>query len=191
MAGLGPPPASRTAPLGAAEAVDWQAAIAQHGRRVVVALLARGVALERARELAQETWLRLMERHREGRLREVKLPGLAIAQALFLAQDDARKERVRSGGAGPASAGTESVFPAASVEQALIDRQALSRAAGALAGCSPAARRVFDFCYRNPQLGHAEAAARLGLSTQRVRQSLCEVRKVLRRAIEDDGHDHD
>ena len=35
-------------------------------------------------------------------------------------------------------------------------------------------------------MDHAEAAARLGLSLQRVRQIVCEVRKKLRDAVEEE-----
>jgi RNA polymerase sigma-70 factor (ECF subfamily) len=37
--------------------------------------------------------------------------------------------------------------------------------------------------YENPDLPHAEAAAQVGLSVQRVRQILCEVRKRLRAVL--------
>src|SRR5262245_60462429 len=77
---------ARAALCGDAEAWSWL--IARHDHRVVVALLARGVPLDRARELAQETWLRLMQSQREGRLRELSLPGLAITQARFLAANE-------------------------------------------------------------------------------------------------------
>jgi RNA polymerase sigma factor (sigma-70 family) len=164
--------------------VDWQRAIERHDRRVLVSLLARGVRLERARELTHETWLRLIEQHRAGRLAEVQLPGLAITQALFLAKDDFRRQRARDA---RADDGVVPCAPAGAIdlERQLIDRQELERAALALESCPAAERRVFDFCYQNPELGHAEVASRLGLSVQRIRQTLCKVRKVLRQAIED------
>src|SRR5438477_13009186 len=76
----------------------WSTLIARHEHKVKVALLARGVPLERARELTQETWLRLMEQQRAGRLNELSLPGLAIVQARFLAANDRRRnDRVVDG----------------------------------------------------------------------------------------------
>src|SRR5262245_35043530 len=69
----------------------WQALVALHDRRVIVSLLARGIPLDRARDLAQETWARLWEQHREGKLPRLELPGLAVRQAAFLAADDARR----------------------------------------------------------------------------------------------------
>jgi RNA polymerase sigma-70 factor (ECF subfamily) len=166
--------------------VDWQRAIERYDRRVLVTLLARGVQLERARELVHETWLRLIEQHRAGRLAEVQLPGLAITQALFLAKDDFRRRRAREA---RAEEDVVSCSPAAAIdlERQLIDRQGLERAARALEGCPPGQRRVFDYCYQNPELGHAEVASRLGLSVQQIRQTLCKVRKVLRQAIEEES----
>jgi RNA polymerase sigma-70 factor (ECF subfamily) len=38
-------------------------------------------------------------------------------------------------------------------------------------------------------LSHAEVAKKVGLSLQRVRQILCEVRKELREALEGEGHE--
>src|SRR5688500_4188567 len=64
--------------------------IERHNHRVVVSLLARGLPIDRARELAQETWLRLMESQRAGRLTSLNLPGLAIVQAGFLASNERR-----------------------------------------------------------------------------------------------------
>jgi DNA-directed RNA polymerase specialized sigma24 family protein len=69
----------------------WQALVAIHDRRVIVSLLARGVPLDRARDLAQETWARLWEQNREGKLSRLELPGLAVRQAAFLAADEARR----------------------------------------------------------------------------------------------------
>jgi RNA polymerase sigma factor (sigma-70 family) len=157
----------------------WDALIERHDYRVIVALLARGVLLPRARELAQQTWIRLVAQQRAGKLDRLELPGLAIRQARFLALDDARRRE-------PAAAPIDALIdPAASVEQRLIDREQLARATAELARCSPRARAVFALVYTEPQLPHAEIARRLGLSVQRVRQILCEVRARLRGAIEE------
>src|SRR5689334_10042253 len=43
----------------AGDRAAWDALVARHHRRVVVSLLARGVRVDRAHELAQETWARL------------------------------------------------------------------------------------------------------------------------------------
>jgi RNA polymerase sigma factor (sigma-70 family) len=164
----------------AGDAQGWSRLIERHNHRVVVSLLGRGLTIDRARELAQETWLRLIERHRAGRLDTLVLPGLAVVQAGFLAANEGRARR-------PGSAVAESlVAPGGSAEDRAIDRQQLDRVARALGACSPSARRVFEFVYDHPELTYAEAAARLGLSSQRVKQIVCEVRRRLRDSLGED-----
>ena len=64
----------------------WNALIAKHDHRIVVSLLARGVRIDRAKDIAQEAWIRLIEQQRAGRLSHLQLPGLAVAQAAFLSR---------------------------------------------------------------------------------------------------------
>jgi RNA polymerase sigma factor (sigma-70 family) len=168
----------------AGDAAAWATLIRRHDHRVVVSLLARGVRLERARELAQETWCKLMERQREGRLPELSLPGLAIVQAGFLAANDRRRPSRElmvplDTASEPASRQT--------AEDTAIGRQRLELLGRALAACPPGARRVFELVYDQPELGYAEVAARVGLSVQRVKQIVFEVRKRLRAALEESG----
>jgi hypothetical protein len=73
-------------------AAEWSRLIALHQHRVVLSLVAAGFSFERARELASEAWTRLMDKARRGELAELKLPGLAIVQARFLAWDERRRE---------------------------------------------------------------------------------------------------
>lgn len=160
----------------AGERAAWQALIARHDRKLIVSLLARGVPLDRAREVAQETWTRLMESQRAGRLAHVTLPGLAIVQAGYLVSSDWRRQP-----RGPLAPLPEPAVE--SPELAAIDRQALSRVARALEQCPARARRVFEVVYQNPELSYEELAARLGLSAQRVKQTVCEVRKRLRAVL--------
>jgi RNA polymerase sigma-70 factor (ECF subfamily) len=158
----------------------WTARIREHDHRVVVALLALGLDLERAREIAQATWTRLIERDRQGALGEVRLPGLALAQARFFALDHLRAER-RFGEAGDRELAVDHLDP----ERTAIDRERLSRALGVLAGCSPNARRVFQLVYAEAA-SHDDVARTLGISLQRVRQIVCEVRKAVRAALEEE-----
>src|SRR5262245_29622965 len=60
---------------------DWDAIVRLHGHRVLVLLLAMGIRVDRAREIAQTTWMRLLEQHRDGKLDRLDFPGLALAQA--------------------------------------------------------------------------------------------------------------
>lgn len=189
-----PAPSSEEAALAeralAGDRRAWEALISRHQRRVVVSLLAKGIRVDRAHELAQETWARLIQQQQRGLLTELRLPSLALTQAAFLAADDARRAR-REGLSGTVEELPERhhpVDPSASAERRLLSEEQLSRAHAALEGCSPSARNVFLLACDGQELPHAEVAARVGLSVQRVRQILCEVRKKLRTALEEETH---
>lgn len=169
----------------------WDALIARHQRRVVVSLLARGLRVDRAHELAQETWARLIQQQQRGLLTELRLPNLALTQAAFLAADDARRARRESiaGNVEELPERQHPVDPTVSAERRLLSEEQLTKAQAALAECSPSARNVFLLACDGQELPHAEVAARVGLSVQRVRQILCEVRKKLRTALEEERHD--
>src|SRR5687767_978593 len=71
----------------------WDAIVRAHNHRVVVMLLAMGLGIDRAKEIAQATWLRLFEQERAGKLKDPAFPGIALAQARYLALDQLRRER--------------------------------------------------------------------------------------------------
>jgi RNA polymerase sigma-70 factor (ECF subfamily) len=168
------------------DSAAWEKLIARHARRVLLVLLAKGVRASRAEEIAQEAWTRLIAKSREGTLERLELPGLVIAEATHLALDDARAERVRRAASIGESAESEAVVdPNAGALERMLSREALDRALAELARCPPRARDVFNAVYENPDLPHAEAASKLGLSVQRVRQTLCDVRARLRATMED------
>jgi len=161
----------------------WNALIERHNHRVVVSLLARGVRVDRAKDIAQDAWIRLIEQQRAGRLASLSLPGLAIAQAGFLAGDLARRERGRLEPLDDAA--SDVLDPAGDIEERLAATEHLAQAERVLARCSPSAQKVFRLAYSGDGLSHADVAVQAGLSLQRVRQILCEVRKRLRSALED------
>ena len=179
--------APKTADLGEralrGDEAAWNALVAKHNQRVVVALLGRGLGIERAKDIAQEAWLRLLEQQRAGKLRELRLPQLAITQATFLALDDARK----NGRTLALAEGFDAADPSPLPSQKLIGEEQLARAQRVLPQCSPSARKVFSLVYGGGNLSHADVAERVGLSVQRVRQIVCEVRKELRKEFEEDG----
>lgn len=157
----------------------WSALIATHNRRVLLALIAHGVLPAQAREVAQEAWLRLITQADAKKLDRLELPGLAIRQALFLARSEQRKpgsqtERLESA---PEEASS-------SMEETYFSREKLQKAHQRLQDLSPSSRAIFERLYAEPSLSHAELATRVGLSVQRVRQIICEVRKVLRAELE-------
>jgi len=157
--------------------VDWDAAVRVHSARVVASLLALSIPFDQAEELASQAWAKLIEQQRAGQLAEVKLPGLAIKQARFLALDWRRDQR-RQAEAPDDLADLAAVDP----ERSLIARRDVETALRVLAASSPSARAVFYHLYDDPPPSHVEVAARVGLSLQRVRQILCEVRKKIREA---------
>jgi RNA polymerase sigma factor (sigma-70 family) len=169
----------------ASEQGAWDELFRTHNRRVVLTLLARGVRADTARDLAQDAWMRIIEQQRRGRLGELKLPGLVIKQALFLAADRARSgdERHRRV---PIDERTGDLVDG---ERRLIARSHLARVRAILAGCGPRHQQVFRTLYSRSGASAADVAAETGLSVQRVRQIVCEVRKKLRVAIEEDVHD--
>jgi RNA polymerase sigma factor (sigma-70 family) len=158
--------------------VAWEQEIARHGQRVVVALVARRIPPHQARDLAQEAWTRLMER--EASLTRVELPGLVIQQALFLARDEARAERRRD-----ALPPDPIPLVEAGPEPRYLSAEALSKARGVIASLPARSRQIFEQCCEHPEVPHAEAAERLGVSVQHVRQTLYEVRKRLREQLEE------
>lgn len=179
-------PDERTAPTEhvGADAADWAALIRVHRGSVLLALLARGVRPGRARELVDDTWADLYERWCAGRLSSLELPGLAISHATFLAlRDGARQQRAAS--FDDAADLLNATDHAASPEQRTVGRDLLERVATALNDCPPRARELFEAAYDNPDLAHAALAQRFGISVQRFRQALCEVRARLRRAVEE------
>jgi RNA polymerase sigma factor (sigma-70 family) len=159
--------------------VDWDASMRAHNPRVVASLLAMRVPLDQAEELASQTWTRLIEQERAGHLAEVRLPGLAIKQARYLALNWMRMRR-REGG----DLSEDLPATAADPERALIARDDVAVALRVLESCSPSAQAVFRAIYDHPPPAHDVVAARVGLSVQRVRQILCEVRKKIRDALD-------
>jgi RNA polymerase sigma-70 factor (ECF subfamily) len=158
----------------------WDAIIARHNGRLVAFLVARGTPLARARELAHDTWILLMNRQREGKLHALKLPAFAFQQAMWLGLDELRRER----GTRAWDDAEPRADEAPTSEAIVLSRQQLARVRAELSRCSESEQRVFRLLYEHPELSHREAARRLNLSEQRVRQVACEVRKRLRAVME-------
>jgi len=170
--------------LAGAERDAWDAIIRRHHHRVVISVLALGVRPSRAHEIANDAWARLLEKRLAGELETMAFPGLAITQARFLAFDDlratARERRRRQG----LEAIRDLALPA--VGQAFSEAE-LQTIAAALADCSQRQQMVFRMIYANPGVPHDKLAAKLGLSVQRVRQILCEVRRAIRDRLAERG----
>jgi RNA polymerase sigma-70 factor (ECF subfamily) len=166
----------------APEHVAWDELIERHGRRVVVSLLARGLPLERAKELADDAWVRIIQQHRGGRLKELRVPGLVIVQALWMMRDD-RRRTMRREALGAAGMRDPSALAEHDVEERLLAREQLRQVIKVVEGAPPTARRVFELTYGEPPRTASEVAEVLGISVQRVRQVACELRKRIRAAL--------
>lgn len=164
---------------------DWDAIVKRWNHRVIVSLLSMGLRIDRAKELAQNTWMRLLEQHRHGKLDELEFPGLALAQARYLALDELRRARAENHRLQPLDTELTIADGAPNAELSLLSREQLSRALDVLAECPANAQRIFRLAYDEPSMPHAEVAEEVGLSVQRVRQILCETRKKVRAAMEE------
>jgi RNA polymerase sigma-70 factor (ECF subfamily) len=165
----------------------WDEIVRRHSQRVLLALLARGVPWDAAHDLVQEVWLRLVHQQRAGRLRSLTLPGLAIAQAGWLAREEGRtrkrRETIMDDQAGAAVGETvdldhDTVDPAERAAQ----HERLELVRRELAMCPPRSRQIFQAVYGAGGQSHADVARELGISVQRVRQAVYEVRARMRAA---------
>ncbi len=166
----------------AASALPWDEWARMHHRRLVNYLLALGVPLHRAEEIAQTTWETLMEKERAGKLLRIDMPGLALAQARFLALEYKRSEL-------PRIASADSLDEALVVrdehpERALVSRNQIDRAMNTVSQMSEQRQFIFQQFYKFNQSA-PDIAKETSLSVQRVRQILCEVRGELRAALGD------
>jgi RNA polymerase sigma factor (sigma-70 family) len=166
----------------APEHVAWDQLIDKYGRRVVVSLLARGLPLDRAKELADDAWVRIIQQHRGGRLAQLRVPGLVIVQALWMMRDD-RRRTMRREALGVLGAHEATTYAEPDVEERLLAREQLRLVMKVVEGAAPTARRVFELTYGEPPHSAAQAAEELGISVQRVRQVACELRKRIRAAL--------
>jgi DNA-directed RNA polymerase specialized sigma24 family protein len=151
-----------------------------HDRSVYLSVLALGVGPDRAREITQMAWTRLLEQEARGALSELALPGLAIRQARFLALNEFHRNKTELRVLAAVPESTAEADP----ERIAGSREEIARVLDALATCSPIAKRVFQIVYATPDGDAASAAKAVGLSLQRVRQIMCETRAHIRRAME-------
>lgn len=159
----------------------WKQAVANHDHQLIISLLAEGLRLDEARDVAQEAWLRVIESASAGRLERIELPGLVIRQASFIVADRQRARRLRV--AAPVHE-VEALPAAETAEGHTHARELLEVVNAELATATPRARGVFLAVLGSPDEAHRSLAQKEGLSLQRFRQVLCEVRAKLRRGVE-------
>ncbi|MFO0547217.1 MAG: hypothetical protein U0271_02450 [Polyangiaceae bacterium] len=158
----------------------WDAAIREHDRRVFLSVLALGLSPDRAREITQAAWTRLLEQNADGALSEIELPGLAIRQARFLALNEHARGKTEK----RVLAAVPDPPPEPAPDSIVEGRVQVDRVLEALSTCSPTAKKVFRLVYATPGGSPASAAREVGLSLQRVRQILCETRAHIRASLE-------
>jgi RNA polymerase sigma factor (sigma-70 family) len=163
------------------ERAAWNELVARHNRRVLLFLIARGARVDVAQDIAQQAWLRIFEQHEGGRLQTLELPGIVVRQADFLLRDHRRRSK-RSEGAGDLDDRAE---PEGG-ETRLIARDQIRRVEAAVAVCTPSQQRIFWAVQEQPDAPHEVIAYGLGISVQHLRQTLHEVRKHIRLALEID-----
>ncbi|MFT3713297.1 MAG: hypothetical protein QM817_37050 [Archangium sp.] len=159
----------------------WKAAVAEHDHRLVLSLLATGLRLDEARDVAQEAWLRVMEAAAAGKLDRIELPGLVLRQASFIVTDRLRQQRVRIH---TPLKDAEGLTSSDSSEEATHAHQLLAALEAGLAHATPRERSVLRSTLDHPDTRHDSLAAEEGISVQRFRQVLCTVRARLRRVLE-------
>ena len=159
----------------------WDDAIRRFDRQVYLSVLALGLNPDRAREISQSAWTKLIERHASGGLPELELPGLAIRQARFLGLNELQRTKVEKRVL--AAVPDDDAPVALDGERQLDSRAQVEKVLAALATCSATARRVFRLVYATPGGSPAHAAQEVGLSLQRVRQILCETRSHIRKTL--------
>jgi len=165
----------------------WDELVRRHSRSVWLTLLAHGVRADTAEDLVQEVWMRLIQQQRAGRLPVLQLPGLAIAQARWVAYETQRTSHRREMLAASSlpwerGAGSEAIREA-NCEDRVLARDRLEEVARVLETCSPRAQRVFLAVYGAHWRSQEEVARAEGLSLQRVRQILSELRGKMKEAI--------
>lgn len=161
----------------AGDRATWDALVAKHQRRVILSVLARGVPIDVAREVAQQAWLKLYERAIAGELEALDLPGLAVRQADFLLRDRKRREAL--------SRDVEQQPLVVEVtEPRIIARDTLRVIERVVEECPTGQQRIFWAAQEQSHLGHTAIASSLGISVQHLRQTLTGVRQHIRTALE-------
>lgn len=161
----------------------WAKEYEAHQHTVVLALLANGIRLDEARELAQDAWARLYEQDANEKLETLELPGLVIRQAFFLLLENRRRSHTSSQREGRLDEAMSMADHHASPEETLSGRQVIGAVEAALEHASPRAQSVMAAVVSGPDALHAELAKSEGVSLQRFRQILCEVRAQVRAVL--------
>jgi RNA polymerase sigma factor (sigma-70 family) len=160
---------------------DWCVLAEAHDRVVWLYLLGRRVPVDQAEDLKQEVWATLIHKWQNGELAYIQMPGLALHQAELLIRRAQSARRCVAADNVVELADKRQRGQAGDIEAWILDRARLQRTL-AVVDASPATMRaVFEHTYRGAAMSPEQVAAKIGISTQRVRQTLCKLRERLRR----------
>lgn len=177
------PPFDPTARALEGDPAAWNALVREHDPAVQAYVRRRWLAVVRfadTADIAQEAWMRLVRRVRDGisgrrpRLRELRLPSLAIAQARWVALELLARK------AGRLEIATDGDDPDARAlgtpETALIDREELSRALRAVESLPHRDRLAWELRYRDDR-DFDEIAQIMDISPGAVRMAISRARR--------------
>lgn len=157
----------------------WGLLYARYNGRVVASVIRLGVPAERALEYAQEAWTRIMARCQEGRVPDLRVPGLVITTAQNLARDGWRRDRHET----PTEPDDTAADARPQVIDVLSDRQRLAKAGAVVDAMPSRAQEIFQAWYANLDAPHDSIARQVGISTQHLRDTLLRVRKAIATAL--------
>jgi|GEM_PF-1470195 len=179
-------PSSAASPLDAAtiEAARtgdrraWSDIVRRYHTLVLSIFLGYAIVRPRALELTQDVWFKLYLRARQGLLKVLTLPGLAVREARFRAIDELRGTQRTGPMAAIDDLPLEAPEPSAEEQASRQSELALVRR---MLKALPKRQREVMALSGIEGLPHAEVAGRLGISTVRAKQTLSDARVRLRR----------
>lgn len=165
----------REAAEGSKEA--WDVLYALYNTTVIGVFLSHRVPRQLALELAQEVWIRLISKARNGQIANISMPGLLVQEAWFRVRDHWRRNQrnpIEFTDTVPdiASNGPDS-------QQQASVRVALAHSSRFLMALTPRQREVLVLRIQR-ELGFDEIANQLNISLQRVRQLFSQARQRMR-----------
>ncbi|MEJ7933885.1 sigma-70 family RNA polymerase sigma factor [Sphingobium sp. AN558] len=152
-------------------------------------LLARAGDPAEAEDLLQELWVKVSQQP-AGPVANGKAYLFRMAQNLVIdrlrerQRRMARERRWSDAATDFASSGVEPADQRKTAEEQILDREEIATLTSAIANLPEGARRAFEL-HKIEGLGHAEVAARLGISKSGVEKHIAVAMKYLRRALID------
>ncbi|MFT4976285.1 MAG: RNA polymerase sigma factor (sigma-70 family) [Myxococcota bacterium] len=170
----------------------WDVLIQQHNPQVTRYVQCRWGVVARTHDpgdIAQEAWRRLYQRVQDGLsgakapLPELSLPGLACAQARWVALELLSRKGCRSEVYTNDVMVTDPASSAPSPERIVLDRERIERLQSCLTQLTAKEQQVFRLFYRE-QRDYGEISRQLGISRGAVRMTISRARRHLQSLLE-------